>query len=70
MTQQIIYELQPDYIVETGTMRGGSALYWAQTLQGFGLENSRVLTVDILDQTEAVNTHPLWEKYVRFFHGG
>ena len=70
MMQQIIYELQPDYIVETGTMRGGSALYWAQTLQGFGLENSRVLTVDISDQTEDVNTHPLWKKYVQFFHGG
>src|SRR5262249_19870376 len=49
MMQQIIFEIQPDFIVETGTFRGGSALYWAHTLNGMGLENSRVITVDIQD---------------------
>ena len=47
MMQQMIYELQPEFIVETGTWRGGSALYWAYTLNGLGLTKSRVLTVDI-----------------------
>src|SRR5262249_52334841 len=41
MMQQLIYELHPDFIVETGTWHGGSALYWAYTLNGMGLENSR-----------------------------
>jgi cephalosporin hydroxylase len=69
MMQQIIYEVQPDFVVETGTWRGGSALYWAHTLNGMGLENSRVLTVDIQDVARAARTHPLWKKYVTFFQG-
>ena len=69
MMQQIIYETQPEFIVETGTWRGGSALYWAHTLNGMGLENSRVLTVDIQDITATAVTHPLWKKYVTFFKG-
>jgi cephalosporin hydroxylase len=70
MMQQIIYEVRPDYIIETGTWKGGSALYWAHTLHGLGLESSRVLTVDIEDQTQAAAAHPLWKKYVQFFHSG
>jgi cephalosporin hydroxylase len=69
MMQQVIYELQPEFIVETGTFRGGSALYWAHTLNGMGLENSRVLTVDISDYNATASTHPLWKKYVTFFKG-
>jgi len=69
MMQQIIYEVRPDFIVETGTMRGGSALYWAHTLHGFGLKDSRVITVDIEDQTQDVDSHPLWREYVTFMLG-
>lgn len=69
MMQQIIYETQPEFIVETGTWRGGSALYWAHTLNGMGLENSRVFTIDIQDITATAATHPLWKKYVTFFKG-
>lgn len=67
--QQVVYELQPDFIVETGTWRGGSALYWASLLDGMGLENSRVLTVDIQNSVQAASTHPLWKKYVEFYLG-
>ncbi len=69
MMQQIIYEVQPDFVIETGTWRGGSALYWAYTLHGMGLENSRVLTVDIQELTTTAVGHPLWKKYVTFFKG-
>jgi cephalosporin hydroxylase len=69
MMQQIIYELRPDYIVETGTLKGGSALYWAHTLNGAGLENAKVITVDIQDQTATAVKHPLWAKYVTFLKG-
>ena len=69
MYQQIIYETRPDVIIETGTWRGGSALYWAHTLNGMGLENSRVLTVDIQDLTREASANPLWTKYVTFFLG-
>ncbi len=69
MMQQLIYEVQPEYIVETGTWRGGSALYWAYTLNGMGLEKSRVITVDIQDLNGNAAANPLWKKYVTFLKG-
>jgi cephalosporin hydroxylase len=69
MLQQIAYEIQPDYVIETGTWYGGSALWWAQTLHGLSLEKSRVLTVDIQDLTrKGASANPLW-KYVEFTLG-
>jgi len=69
MMQQIIYETRPDFIVETGTWRGGSALYWAYTLNGMGLEQSRVITVDIQNIHGNAAANPLWKKYVTFMQG-
>jgi cephalosporin hydroxylase len=70
MLQQIAYEIRPDFVIETGTWYGGSALYWAHTLNGMGLENSRVLTVDIQDLTgKGASSNPLWKKYVEFSLG-
>jgi cephalosporin hydroxylase len=69
MLQQTAYETRPDFIVETGTWQGGSALWWAQTLSGMGLDQSRVLTVDIQDLTKTASEHPLWKKHVEFFLG-
>jgi cephalosporin hydroxylase len=69
MLQQTAYESRPDFIVETGTWQGGSALWWAHTLTGMGLEHARVLTVDIQDLTKGASTHPLWKKHVEFFLG-
>ena len=70
MMQEVIYEVRPDFIIETGTWRGGSALYWAHTLNGMGLTSSRVLTVDIQDMVEDAIHVPLWHQYVEFFHAG
>ncbi|MBZ5726636.1 MAG: cephalosporin hydroxylase family protein [Acidobacteriia bacterium] len=70
MLQQIAYEVRPDFVIETGTWYGGSALYWAHTLNGMGLESARVLTVDIQDLTgQGASAHPLWKKYVEFYLG-
>jgi cephalosporin hydroxylase len=69
MMQQIIYETRPEFVVETGTFKGGSALYWAYTLNGMGLDKSRVFTVDIQDLTGTAATNPLWKKYVTFLKG-
>ncbi|HEY3440988.1 MAG TPA: CmcI family methyltransferase [Paludibaculum sp.] len=69
MMQQIIYETQPEYIVETGTWKGGSALYWAHTLNGMELSSSRVITVDVQNVTTTAAAHPLWKKYVTFLQG-
>ncbi len=69
MMQQIIYEVRPDFIIETGAWYGGSALYWAFVLEGMGFTSSRVFTIDVNDHTRAARTNRLWKKYIRFFHG-
>ena len=46
--QEIIHEIRPDVIVETGTYKGGSAYYYASLLDLFG--HGRVVTVDIEEQ--------------------
>ena len=66
LVQKVIYEVRPDFIVETGTFRGGSALFWAHTLEGLGLHESRVLTVDIGDYCGGAAAHSLWRRYVEF----
>lgn len=43
--QEIITETRPDLIVETGTFKGGSALFLATICDGVG--NGRVVSVDI-----------------------
>jgi len=57
--QEIIASLKPALVVEFGTCKGGSALFFATVLAGVS-QNSRVLSVDVNhDQTyPAVKTHP------------
>ncbi len=68
ITQEIIVETKPDFIIETGTFYGGSALVWATILQQFN-PNGRVITVDIEDHTQEVKELPLWKEKVDFILG-
>lgn len=43
--QEIIFEIKPDLIIETGTFKGGSALYYASLFDLIG--NGRVITIDV-----------------------
>jgi cephalosporin hydroxylase len=43
--QDIIYETKPDYIIETGTAYGGSALFYASLCEL--IDHGKVITVDI-----------------------
>lgn len=43
--QEMIYELKPDLIIETGTLLGGSAYYMATLMDLVG--NGRIVTIDI-----------------------
>lgn len=61
ITQEIIHELKPDFIVETGTLQGGSALLWVTILEQIN-PNGRVITVDIEDQVSEARNHPLARK--------
>lgn len=69
MMQQVLFEVQPDFIIEAGTFRGGSALFFAQILDGIGLKDSKVITLDIFDQCREAAEHPLWKSHVEFLLG-
>lgn len=43
--QEIIYELKPDLIVETGTFKSGSAMYYCNLCDLIG--RGRVITIDV-----------------------
>jgi len=58
--QELLHELRPDLIVETGTAFGGSALYLA-SLCGL-LGNGQVLTIDVQEQ-EGWPEHPRLEYF-------
>lgn len=59
--QEIIFELRPDLIVETGTAFGGSALYLAHLCDL--LNHGRVLTIDIGGPPNLPDHERIW--YVR-----
>ena len=58
--QEMLHELRPDLIVETGTAFGGSALYFASLLDLLG--HGRVLTIDLQPQ-ESRPEHPRIEYF-------
>jgi cephalosporin hydroxylase len=63
MMQEIILQLRPDYIIETGTYTGGSALYFASLLELAGIDG-RVITIDINPQVEGTLRHKLFQNRV------
>jgi len=67
--QQIITEVQPDYVIEAGTLFGGSALYFAHVLEGLRLPDAKVITIDIEPRIDEVSTKDLWQERVEFIHG-
>lgn len=63
--QMILWEVKPDLIIEIGTNRGGSALYFADILDMIG--HGEIHTIDIEDIVYAeVKNH----KRIKFFTSG
>lgn len=65
-TQQLIWKIQPDLIIETGIARGGSLIFYASILelisQCGGTDNSKVLGIDIeirKKNKEEILRHPM-----------
>jgi cephalosporin hydroxylase len=52
--QEIIWECKPDVIIETGTLRGGSALWMADMMDFMGRTRGTVYSIDLLPP----ETHP------------
>jgi cephalosporin hydroxylase len=50
MYQELIVKRRPDYVIETGTFAGGSALYFAMLFDH--LEHGHVVTIDIESKPE------------------
>jgi cephalosporin hydroxylase len=68
ITQEIIVETRPDFIIETGTLCGGSAALWSTILEQVN-PKGRVITIDILDQAQEARKLPIVQKHVDFLHG-
>jgi len=59
VTQEIIYEVCPDLIIECGSYRGGSAVMWAMILEQIN-PSGRVLTIDVEDRLERARSVPIF----------
>jgi cephalosporin hydroxylase len=68
ITQEILTEVKPDFFIEAGSWRGGSALLWATLLEQLN-PASRVITIDIEDHLEAARQVPLFQRRVDFLLG-
>jgi cephalosporin hydroxylase len=69
VTQEIIVEVRPDIVIETGTMAGGSALLWAMILDQV-TSDGRVITIDGYNQVEEAQKIPLFQRSVDYLQGG
>lgn len=69
--QELIVKTRPEYIIETGTGYGGSALFYASICEMIG--KGRVISVDIEDKRsetwDNINFYPLIEDRLKFIIG-
>lgn len=68
VTQEIIFDVRPDYFVEAGTFKGGSAALWATILAQVNPQG-RVITIDVKDQAEEARRLPVVKDKVDFLLG-
>ena len=66
--QEIFYEVKPDFIIETGTYKGGSTIFFASIIQNIN-KNGKVITVDILDYRKPISNRKLFQDRVEFILG-
>jgi len=66
--QEIIAETKPEFIVETGTYKGGGAFFYASILSLLG-EGGKVITVDIKPFFEGAAGKKIFQERVEFIEG-
>ena len=68
IVQEILSEQKPDFMIETGTQYGGSAMLWATVLREVN-PDARVITMDIQDNTRSARKRALFRERVDFLLG-
>lgn len=66
--QELITEIKPDFIVETGTAQGGTTLFYATILEKIN-KTGKVITVDINPQVEEASRFDVFKKMVIIIKG-
>lgn len=66
--QEIITETKPEFIIETGTYRGGGALFYASILSLLG-EGGKVISVDIKPLYDRAAQQKIFRDRVEFIEG-
>jgi cephalosporin hydroxylase len=61
--QEIIWEVKPDLIIETGIAHGGSLIYYASLLELIGKGEVLGIDIDIRDHNrKAIESHPMYKR--------
>jgi len=68
VTQEIICEEKPDFVIDCGTYHGGSAAFWALVLSQVN-PSARVITIDIKDMMDEARKVPIVKEKVDFLLG-
>lgn len=68
LMQEVITKVRPDFIIETGTFKGGTALFYAIVLEKIN-ENGKVITVDINPQVEEASKFKVFQEKVEVIKG-
>src|SRR5579862_171157 len=66
--QELIVELRPDYVIETGTLYGGTTLFYADVLS-YVNPQGKVITIDIEPKVAEASKVPLWNQRVELIVG-
>src|SRR5579864_4329271 len=66
--QELIVELHPDFIIENGTLYGGTTLFYADVLS-YVNPQGKVITIDIEPKVEEASKVPLWKQRVEMIVG-
>jgi cephalosporin hydroxylase len=68
VTQEILFELKPDFVVEAGTWHGGSAAVFSTILEQIN-PDARIISIDVEDMAADAKKLPIVQKRVDFLLG-
>lgn len=63
--QELVWQVKPELIIETGIAHGGSLVYYASLLEMMGLDNAKVVGIDIdirAHNRAAIEAHPMMKR--------